>query len=95
MHAAAIGLSESHLRRLLTAELGQPLSAFLKRERLALARHYLLTTTLSVKEVMAKVGCRDASHFVRDFAREYGLSPRRYRECVLAAKARVRELANR
>jgi AraC-like DNA-binding protein len=37
------------------------------------------SSTLSIKEIAAKVGCRDLSHFVRDFQQRFGLSPKRYR----------------
>jgi AraC-like DNA-binding protein len=38
---------------------------------------------MSVKEVMFRVGLRDASHFVRDFRRVYGLTPGKLRRTVL------------
>ena len=37
------------------------------------------SSALSIKEIAAKVGCPDLSHFVRDFQKRFGLSPKRYR----------------
>jgi len=47
--------------------------------RMQRAKELLETTFFSVKEVMNKVGGHDESHFVRDFEKAHGLSPRRYR----------------
>jgi AraC-like DNA-binding protein len=43
------------------------------------AKALLEETLFSVKEVMVKVGFNDASHFVRDFRNQYGLTPKKYR----------------
>lgn len=43
------------------------------------AQELLETTFLSVKEIMAKVGVTDESHFVRDFKRFHGCTPAQYR----------------
>ena len=40
----------------------------------------LSTTFLSVKEIMARVGFSDESHFVRDFKKIYGMTPTEYRK---------------
>jgi hypothetical protein len=47
------------------------------------ARELLETSHLSVKQVMARVGVTDESHFVRDFKKTCGLTPARYRERFL------------
>ncbi|PYS23207.1 MAG: hypothetical protein DMF72_10360 [Acidobacteria bacterium] len=35
-------------------------------------------TTLSIKQIASAIGVGDRSHFIRDFGKEEGLSPRRY-----------------
>lgn len=40
----------------------------------------LVTTFLSIKEIIAQVGFKDESHFVRDFKRIYGVTPTEYRK---------------
>jgi transcriptional regulator GlxA family with amidase domain len=77
--SSSVGLSSSALRALFKKNLGSNPSGFLKRLRLERARQMLCAGTLSVKEIMTAVGCSDASHFVKDFERAYGLSPVRYR----------------
>jgi transcriptional regulator GlxA family with amidase domain len=83
--ALAVGLSASGLRVLFKRTVGVSPGRFLKKLRLEHARALLLTQSLSVKQIMAAVGYSDESHFVRDFQRAHGLSPRRYRQVFFAA----------
>jgi AraC family transcriptional regulator, arabinose operon regulatory protein len=77
--AEAVNLSVSRVVHLFTAETGVPPGRYLRDLRLERARQLLTDTRLSVKQVMAAVGYNDASHFSRDFKRNYGVSPRGYR----------------
>jgi AraC family transcriptional regulator, arabinose operon regulatory protein len=77
--ASRVNLSESRLRHIFKAEMGKPLTRFLKELRMARAKSLLETTFASVKEIMSQTGLHDESHFVRDFERLYGISPRRWR----------------
>jgi transcriptional regulator GlxA family with amidase domain len=95
VHAAKLGISASHLRRLVKSDLGVAPSVYLHRYRLARARELLLTTPLSIKQVMISVGCNDPSHFVRSFERHFGLSPRRYRRARLALEGCASDSANK
>jgi len=77
--AAAAHLSYPYFSRLFKAQTGIPPSMYLKRHRLKLAEELLIETTLTIKEVGCAVGLLDQSHFVRDFAQMYGISPLAYR----------------
>jgi len=58
---------------------------YLKKLRMERARHQLETTDLQIKEIAARAGYSESSHFVRDFEKAYDLSPRRYRaQCFLS-----------
>jgi AraC-like DNA-binding protein len=48
--------------------------------RLETARRLLATEYLTLKQVMARVGLSDVTHFNRDFRKVYGLSPCDYRD---------------
>jgi len=52
---------------------------YLKSVRIHQAKELLETTLLSVKEIRARLGINDESHFVRDFKKTYGLPPLQYR----------------
>ena len=77
------GVSAQHLCHLFKNEIGETPVRYLNQLRMETARELLEaedTSSLSIKEIAARVGCRDMSHFVRDFQQRFGLSPRRYRE---------------
>lgn len=80
--AHRVGLSPTHLRRIFRQETGVSLSQYGKQLRMTEARRLLQTTLLSVKQVAAKAGAGDVSHFIRSFEKTYGMSPTRYRRHV-------------
>lgn len=85
--AALVNLSASRMTHLFKRETGMPPQAFLKQVRMSRATQLLKTTCLSVKEVMCLTGFNDASHFTKDFAQRYGLTPSEYRSSYLADSA--------
>lgn len=88
--AKLVNISPSRLRHMFKAETGRSLARHLKVIRIEKAKELLETTFLSVKEVMAKVGMSDESHFVRDFKKECGMTPSQYR--VVSSVARCARL---
>jgi len=73
--ARAVNLSASYLTRLFQEETGCSPARFDKDRRLHQARMLLMTSFMTVKEVMAAVGWNDPSHFAREFKRRFGVSP--------------------
>ena len=89
--ASSVNLSTSRFTHIFTDDVGESPLRYLRRIRLERARDLLETTFLSVKQVMARVGFNDASHFTRDFRHVYGASPRAWRS--RAARPPPRALA--
>jgi len=77
--ARAAGVSHNHLTRLFHAETGDTVVAYLRRRRLARARHLLRESTLSIPAVAAAVGIGDLQAFNKACRRELGRSPRAVR----------------
>jgi AraC-like DNA-binding protein len=77
--ARAVGLSVSRMYELFRKATGTGPARYVRTRRFEVAKRLLLTTYLTVKEIAEKVGIHDDSHFVRDFERIYGMSPRRFR----------------
>jgi AraC-like DNA-binding protein len=75
-----VNLSESHLSHLFHRQTGMSPQRYLKISRMYRASQLLSTTFLTVKEVMARVGYNDPSHFVREFEKMMGESPSKYRQ---------------
>jgi transcriptional regulator GlxA family with amidase domain len=73
--AASAGLSSSRFMQLFRRIMGVSPGHYLQERRMVRARALLETTFVSVGEAMSRVGCRDPSHFARDFRRHHGFPP--------------------
>ncbi len=80
--AGKANISVSHLRHLFKLETGLTLTQYIKLIRMQKAEQLLLSTFLSVKEIMNRVGIRNESYFSREFKRTFGLAPLQYRNSV-------------
>jgi AraC-like DNA-binding protein len=78
--AAAVGLSQSHLRALFEKWLGESPKQFHTHYRIDQAKRLLGEQHLSVFEVAFHVGFLDARHFSRVFKQVTGLTPSAYAE---------------
>lgn len=78
--AGLVGVSPSHLSRLLARRTGMGFADCLARIRVERAKAYLSAASVSVKEVAVLVGFRDPAYFARVFKRFAGTSPAEYRD---------------
>jgi AraC-like DNA-binding protein len=78
--AAACGLSAPHFSRVFGRITGLSFAKFRLRAHLAYAARLLLTTELPTDAVAAQAGFVDGSHLHRNFVRQYGSTPGRYRK---------------
>lgn len=77
--AARFAVDPTHLARTFKATFGVPPMAYLAGVRAEEAAALLLQTDLSITEIAAAVGWRDANYFARRFRSHFGLSPTAYR----------------
>lgn len=77
--ARRVNLSVWHFTHLFRAETSVSPKQYVRCLRMKEAEKLLAESFLSVKEVAAKVGLGDRSHFSRDFKRISGQSPTNYR----------------
>jgi two-component system, response regulator YesN len=77
--AAELGVSPSHLSRLLGRQAGLGFADCLGRLRVEKAKAFLGAGRTSVKEAAAMVGFKDPAYFARVFRRFCGKSPAEYR----------------
>ncbi len=80
------GVSPSRLQALFREVTGYPPLDYLRRLRVEEARRLLADSRLSVKEIAARTGFRDTSHFSKVFRRVDGLSPAHFRDALLAGR---------
>jgi AraC-like DNA-binding protein len=78
--AQSVNLSPTRLWYLFKAETGSSPGRYLRTLRMQDATMLLLDTFLSVKEIVARVGFTDESHFAKGFKRIYGVTPTEYRK---------------
>lgn len=77
--AGLLGVSDTQLRRICLSGVGATPRQLLCNMRLQAAAVLLHDPRIRVKEVQARVGIGDASHFCRDFRDRFGVSPTEYR----------------
>ncbi len=78
--ARFVDLSVSHLQHLFKNELGQSPAQYVQAVRLKRARELLESSSLSVKQIMIRIGAKDRSNFERRFKRAYKTTPVQYRK---------------
>jgi transcriptional regulator GlxA family with amidase domain len=72
-------LAPARLRQLFRTGTGKSPIQYLMELRMRRAKELLETSFDSVKEIAARVGISDVSHFVRKFGKAWGLTPARHR----------------
>lgn len=77
--AADAGVSERHLTRLFTKQLGEPPGRFVRRTRLEAAAQLLTSTRLPLAGVARRCGFGSAEMLRQAFVSRYGVPPSRYR----------------
>ena len=77
--ARSVNLSVWRFCHVFRSEVGMSPIQYLRFLRMERAKHLLESGFLSIKEIGHLVGLKDESHFVRDFKKAYGLSPKCYR----------------
>lgn len=77
--ARFVDLSVSHLQHLFKNEMGQSPAHYVQALRLKQARELLESSSLSIKQIMIRVGAKDRSNFERRFKQAYKLTPVQYR----------------
>lgn len=77
--AKSCNLSHAHLIRLFRRELGVTPHDYIRDKRMQMACKLLLTTTMPIKEIAAKVGIADLQRFNKTIRETFGCSPRKLR----------------
>jgi AraC family transcriptional regulator len=88
--SSVAGLSSYHFSHLFTAAMGVPPHHYLLKLRVERAKQRLLFSREPILAIALDCGFKDPSHFARVFARETGLSPRRFRQAAEPARRKIR-----
>jgi transcriptional regulator GlxA family with amidase domain len=80
--ARSVNMSRGRLCHLFKSEMSQSLAHYVRMLRMREAQRMLSETFLSVKEIRAKLGNIDRSHFSREFKKFCGLTPTEFRRRI-------------
>lgn len=80
--AGALGYNTRYFVRKFAHDAGVPFLRFLALHRMAVARHLLRNTNLSIGDVSEKVGFLDSNYFTATFTRLNKISPTEFRASV-------------
>ena len=86
-----INLSAPRLRQLFKRETGLSPIGYLKQLRMNEAAQLLRSSFLSIKEISFQIGAGDISHFVREFRKQYGVTPSNFRAHARPRRATLSE----
>lgn len=78
--AQHFGYSESYLCRLFRNSTGQSFTTIVRAFKLDRAQKLLQTTNLKLEDICESIGYSDTTQFIRDFKKQYGQTPAKYRK---------------
>ncbi|MDR2362454.1 MAG: response regulator [Prevotellaceae bacterium] len=78
--ASQLGMSARHLYRRMKKIINQTPADLIKEYRLSIVKKLLITTQLSIDEIMYKAGYINRGSFYRAFAQKFGTTPKNYRK---------------
>jgi AraC-like DNA-binding protein len=78
--AIYLGVNRTHLSRVVSQVIGEPLGAALRRRQLTYAATLLRNASMTVSEVAAAAAFGTQRTFFRAFRRAFGMTPGVYRE---------------
>jgi len=85
--ARKVGTYEKRLSRAFKEVQGKTVFEFVREERLRVARHLLLDTSLSVTNIADELGFSSAANFATAFRKELNVTPSAFREASAVARA--------
>lgn len=77
-----LGLSRSHLHRLVSEQFELPISLYIRKKRLEKAASLLENPELRISEIADMVGINSHQNFSNYFNKEFGMSPSDYRKQI-------------
>lgn len=78
-YASHLGISVTHLNRIVKAATGQSTNALMSSRLTEQAKRDLVFTTTNIKQIAYDLGFNDPAYFSRFFTKEAGSTPRQYR----------------
>lgn len=74
------GVSASYLSRLFKKETGTSVSAYIREQKIEVAKNLLRFSDYSMIEIANRLSFSSQSHFIQQFRESVGMTPKKYRE---------------
>lgn len=78
--ADALGVSASYLSRLFKKEVGISVSAYIRRQKIDIAKNLLRFSDYSTIEIANRLSFSSQSHFIQQFREVEGMTPKKFRD---------------
>lgn len=78
--ADRFGVSASYLSRLFKKETGISVSAYIREQKMDVAKNMLRYSEYSMIEIAARLSFSSQSHFIQQFRDTVGMTPKKYRD---------------
>ena len=78
--ADELGVSASYLSRLFKKETGESVSAYIRKQRIEMAKNMLRYSDYSMIEIANRLAFSSQSHFIQQFREVVGMTPKKYRD---------------
>ena len=78
--ADSLGVSASYLSRLFKKETGISVSAYIRRQKIEMAKNLLQYSDYSIIEIANRLSFSSQSHFIQQFREVTGMTPGKYRD---------------
>ena len=92
-YAQLCHMSLSTFKKIFGEVFGITPASWLKEQKLALAAHKLVNSSLPVNQISFECGFEDTSHFIRVFRQKYGLTPLQYKNTHTSINKRINSTA--
>ena len=78
--ADELGVSASYLSRLFKKETGDSVSAYIRRQKIEMAKNLLRYSDYSMIDIANRLSFSSQSHFIQQFREYTGMTPKKYRD---------------
>ena len=78
--ADELGVSASYLSRLFKKETGDSVSAYIRSQKIEMAKNLLQYSDYSMIEIANRLSFSSQSHFIQQFREKVGMTPKKYRD---------------
>ncbi len=85
--SSTVNLPSYQVSRLVSRHTGHSFKDLLQKQRLNQAAYLLIHTKMPMESIIASIGYNNSSYFYNLFKKEYGMTPKEYRNAVVNSRA--------